>query len=399
MSTANDRYRDALIRRATGIDRLEGGIAATVLAILNATEVDLVAQIRERLDRIGVGSPTPARIRRLQEQLREIRAVREAAWRDVNAEVRQQMLQFTRDESDFAQRALVQSAGIEGLVLSAPLAADLRGAALSRPFQGRTLGQWLASLRAADVRRLEDAVRLGFVEGEDLDSIVARVRGTRATGFTDGILQTTRRQTEAVVRTGLTHMTTVAREGLWQANSDIIIGLRWTSVLDGRTTFICMSRDGRAAPIGSGTLPAGVQRLEPESARPPAHVNCRSIMVAIISPEGLIGRRPFVIDTTGPRRREVNFRQMARERGIPMPQARREWAQRHVGSLPAETTYEEFLRRQSTAFQDDVLGRTRGILFRRGELSIDRFVSERGRTYTLNELRRRESEAFSEAGL
>ena len=70
-----------------------------------------------------------------------------------------------------------------------------------------------------------------------------------------------------------------------------------------------------------------------------------------------------------------------------------------TGRVPARVTYREWLARQSAEFQDDVLGETRGALFRRGGLSIDRFVDRRDALVPLRELARREAAAFRAAGL
>jgi len=69
------------------------------------------------------------------------------------------------------------------------------------------------------------------------------------------------------------------------------------------------------------------------------------------------------------------------------------------GQVPKSETYDSWLRKKSAAFQDDILGAEKGALFRRGELPLDRFVDRKGREYTLDELRRRESAAFKKAGL
>jgi hypothetical protein len=69
------------------------------------------------------------------------------------------------------------------------------------------------------------------------------------------------------------------------------------------------------------------------------------------------------------------------------------------GLPPQDLTYGAWLRRQSAATQDDILGRSRGALFRRGELPIDRFTDRSGREYTLEELQRREAEAWETANL
>ena len=112
----------------------------------------------------------------------------------------------------------------------------------------------------------------------------------------------------------------------------------------------------------------------------------------------MLGNRPFVLDE---QMGVTRFRQLARDtvgaerwnamdrtaRNVATDRARGRWAAENIGSVPAETTYEQFLRRQSASFQDDVLGPTKGKLFRRGKMSIDSFVDETGRSLTLEELR------------
>ena len=128
------------------------------------------------------------------------------------------------------------------------------------------------------------------------------------------------------------------------------------SVLDQRTSAICRARSGKLAPIGDKPLPADTpasQRLEPPSARPPAHPACRSVMVAIL-----------------------------------------------VGGPPAEReNYNTWLKRQPAGVQDEVLGKTKGKLFRKGELEVDEYVDREGTELTLGELARTEPKAFSRAGI
>jgi len=64
-------------------------------------------------------------------------------------------------------------------------------------------------------------------------------------------------------------------------------------------------------------------------------------MVAMVSPEGLIGTRPVVFDTRTRQKREIDFRKMARAQGRSVREVRREWAENRVGRVPASTTAEE----------------------------------------------------------
>lgn len=60
------------------------------------------------------------------------------------------------------------------------------------------------------------------------------------------------------------------------------------------------------------------------------------------------------------------------------------------GQVPGKTTYRSWIKRQPAAIQDDVLGRTRGLALRRGDLSVADLFDDRGRWLTLAEIRERE---------
>lgn len=407
--TGNDLYQDALIVRALEIERLKERVVTKVIRLLNRTEEDLVLKLRSGLGSIGDPSSGQRFLstNRYQRLLSEIRAIRSEAWREANGLLRKELFSLSSSEAALILTALPAAVGVD-LNLILPPASTLQSIVTSRPFQGRLLRNWASGLVTTDLRRIQDAIQLGLVEGESIDQIVARVQGTRATAFA-GPLQTSRRNMQAVVRTAVIHVSNAAREAVWAENSDIILGLKWTAVLDGRTTPICMARDGKVTPIGGNPLPAGSERLIPSGARPPAHFGCRSIMVPLISPEGVVGNRPFVVDTRTRKRREVNFREIAREsagdrwrtmsrsaRTAQVANVRKQWAIDRVGRVPAETTYLQFLRRQSAAFQDEVLGPIRGKAFRKG-VSLDQLVTRTGRRIPISQLRRRFPEFFEAA--
>lgn len=351
MPTVNDLYQRALFEHAVGVESTEDEFVGAFVALLASTEGDLTRQISEELEKINLSGTrrSRAKLDRLTKMLDKIRGVRRDAWTLVVDQLRSQMNTLVSDEVEFARVAFERAVSLEGIKLAAPSAQALRAATFAAPFQfnsqrAQTLTNWLASLREADLNRIEGAIRLGFVQSEETSSIIRRIRGTRANRFRDGILQVTRRQGEVIVRTAVNHFANTARAATWEANDDIILGLVWTAVLDGRTTNVCVARDGRVSPLGSNQVPKGMGRLEPPSARPPAHAQCRSIMVALISPEGLVGTRPFVRDTRTSRKREIDFRRMARQQGRSVAEVRREWAENRVGRVPSSVTAEEFFR-------------------------------------------------------
>lgn len=144
--------------------------------------------------------------------------------------------------------------------------------------------------------------------------------------------------------------------------------------------------------------------------------NCRSLMVAILSADGVaqhIGDRPFVTDTRTRRKRQIDFRAQAKEasgkdgwkalsvkqRNANTRDIRRAWAAENIGTIPSDVSYNQWLDRQSTNFQNGVLGKTKGKLFRSGKLTLDKFTDRAGKEYTLEQLAATHPEVFESAGI
>lgn len=394
MATANEVYLDAVLRHATAAQRFASGEIREVLRILEAADRELVERLRKRLARL------PRRVdftsRRWKELLQDIRAARLAIMRDLKSRSFSVTKDYAKVERDAEFAILNAALPVEYAFASVDLPSLVQ--AIRRPFQGQTLEKWWGELAETDIRRLTKELQLGFTEGQSIPNIVKRVAGTRARGFRDGVLSITRRNAETVVRTAINHTANMARQAVWDANNDIVTGYRWVSTLDGRTTPICRARDGKVAPAGDKPLPPDAEPLHPADARPPAHPNCRSTMAAIIGTD-FVGQRPYVRDTRTGKRRRLDFAKQARAEKRSVKAVREEWYNKNIGTVPAKTTYQQWLKRQPAKFQDEVLGPTRGRLFRRGGLELDRFVTQNGSELTLSELASRNPTAFMEAGL
>lgn len=397
MPTVNEEYRDAAIRHQIGLRRYSAGLAARVARLLEEADAELTAELRVRLAKFEGRPPdfTSARFKALLEFIKTKRAEVMQEYKDL---LRGELGALSVMEGN-REATLIKAAVPFEITFAAVAAEQLRAIATSRPFQGRLLNDWFRELERQDGSRLMAAIRLGMVEGQTTDQIVTRVIGTRAKGYTDGILSVSRRDANAIVRTAVSHISNTARNYVWDANEDVIAARIWVATLDGRTTAVCRSRDGHGSPVGGRELPPGIKPLQPKDARPPAHFNCRSIMVAYLDGVGLIGKRPFVTDTRTRDKREVDFRKMAKAQGKSIQEVRAAWAARNIGRVPAATTYQDFLGRQPASFQDEVLGRTKGRLFRSGGLTLDQFVDRTGNELTLGQLAQTRPEAFIKAGL
>lgn len=397
--TSNEQYRDAALRHQIGLRRYSAGLTKRIAELLEKADRDLAEKLRARLARFErEGRELDFTGERWKALLSDVRAARDVALQQYAELVRGELRELSVQEA--AQELALLEAVVPIDFRFAAVAADrLRAIVSSRPFQGRLLNDWFKTLKATDQARLTQALQLGMTNGETTDEIVRRIVGTRRNKYADGILAMTRRDATAIARTAINHVSNTARNYVWEANSDVITARIWVSTLDGRTSAVCRARDGHGAPVGDHELPPGVPPLKPKDVRPPAHVNCRSVMVAYIDGAGLLGNRPTVTDTRTRRRREIDFRAEARRTGKSIQEVRREWADRNVGRVPAATTYQDFLKRQPAAFQDEVLGKTKGKLFREGGLTVDQFVDRAGNELTLAQLAASKPEAFVRAGL
>ncbi|MEK9721885.1 MAG: minor capsid protein [Rhodospirillaceae bacterium] len=351
--TANEILLDRAIRHALYLERLKTGEARWLLGYLE-DEVfpDLVAKLDARLSRIAArgfdsGVWTTLRYQNMVKELREIIRVGTSG---AAVQFAARLRAIARAEGVW-QASVFGSAVPFGLDFNLPSAETLSAIVSSQPFRGATLGTWFRGLGRSTADRVERAISLGLAEGETVGQMVQRLRGTRASGYTNGILQTTRRDAEAIVRTAVNHTTTHARDAMYLENDDLVKGVRWVSTLDGRTTPVCQERDGKVYPVGDGP-------------RPPAHFACRS--------------------TTAPVLRSW------KELGLDLDEAPEGTRASMDGQVPASLTYGEWLKRQPFDVQKEALGATRARLFRDGSLPIDRFVDRSGRSFTLEELARRE---------
>lgn len=354
MPTTNEEVFDASVRHQIGILRYSSSVVRKVVALLNRVDDRLVTEIAKR----GIGDSSFTK-RRLELLLDSVRAIIAEAYGRATTTLNDELKDLAGYERDFQLSMLGKALPIRWDMVK-PTSAQLYAAVTARPFEGRLLKDWYTDLEAGAYRRLRDTIRMGYVEGRTTDQIVRDIRGTRAQQYKDGVLEVSRRGAEATVRTAINHTATIARNETYKENASVIKGVRWVSTLDARTSAVCRGRDGKVYPLDSGP-------------RPPAHINCRSSTAPVLK--------------------------SWKEMGINLKEAPEGTRASMDGQVAESVTYQDWLKRQPAEFQDDVLGKDKGKLFRKGGLPLDRFVDRSGKELTLDQLRQRESEAFQKAGL
>lgn len=412
--TANLRYFDASLRHQIGVQHVAGGQVRELADMQEQADKDFAQELAVLL-LLFVGKPLNVRSKKYQQLIQTIRRSRNATLQEAQFILTENLRTLAIMEEDFEQRTATKA-----LPVVIPLKRTSRETitALPRntvltlnPEGSKTLKQWFTSIKRADEDRIISAVQIGLTQGEGIGAIVSRVVGTKAEGFQNGAASLTRMNVEALVRTAVNSISNAARETVFLANAGILEFLVWAATLDFRTCPICQNRDGRVAVIGERSVQPGTPLLEPQTARPPAHVRCRCVMVAAFNRKGVVermGERPFVSGG----KQQLNFRDRAKqlagdswkeltteERRAAVKRVSTAWANLHIGKVPAKITYADWLETQPAHFQDEVLGKTKGKLFRTGRVTLSDFVSGKGNAITLRQLAQSNEAAFMAAGI
>lgn len=204
------------------------------------------------------------------------------------------------------------------------------------PTKGYTIREALREFSTRKANHIVQLVRDGSALGQTTQEIIANIQE---------YAPTMQRQASTLARTITNHISTSAREITMRENDDVIEGYKWIATLDGRTSVICMARDGQV-----------YQDID-RNPKPPAHFSCRSSITFVIKPEYDLGA-------------EGEYTRASMD-----------------GQVSDKTNYNDWLKRQDAEFQDHVLGKDRADIFRKGNLTLDKFVDASGAEVALDRLK------------
>lgn len=339
-----------LVQNLVLLERLANGLVKESAARVQALIDEIVAD----LQRIDPAEPIRsvyqrARVEKLIEAAKErvagYVASEERALRDALAPV-------GRAQAQYAQVTLTASLGDAAAVHVTPVTQGaLRAILTTEPFQGRLLSEHVERVGANVFVRVRDQIRMGMAAEEGIPEMVRRIRG-RSAGFervggvavrrfSGGVLETTTREAEALVRTAVNFIANQALRGTYQANDGLLSGIEIVATLDSRTTELCLSLDGTIVPVDAGP-----------GQLPPFHWNCRTITVPVVDWEKLGVEAP--------------------------PEATRAArnADGKVEQIPSSVKAEEWLRGQPQSVQEKLLGKGKANLFRRGEITLSDLIRQ-----------------------
>lgn len=334
--------------------RFSNKMVQDIISLLNDADAELLAKLEKWGDS---GRFTPTRLKALLAELRKINA---ETYAQAHNEMKSGLIPF-------AEHVAVDTAAV--LATQLPVDFSLIGVTTDQlksiisetPIvwgenKAKLLEETFAELSAGKEASIRGAIRLGQIEGDGVSEIVRRLKGSKAAQYKDGILEASRRDCATIVRTVCNFTSNQAQAATLAANAKVLNGWRYISTLDGRTSLTCRALSNTVWPIGEGPIP-------------PRHPNCRSFQLPEIK----------------------TFKEM----GLDLPEFEPSVRASKNGPVRSDITMDEFMRSQPKKDVVEMLGPSRAKLFLDGKLDIQKFASNKGIVYTLDELKSKNAAVFA----
>jgi hypothetical protein len=345
---------DIYLQQQVRLENLKEGEARKVVKMLDEVHTDLVLKL-EASDSIWSRERYTSMIKAHEDALDQVYKS------GVLPKLKEDGLDFVSRNQAYHYQAL---SDISSAIVTTNLSAEaIYTAAMLEPMQGKLMEEWAVQLSRKEKMLVSSTLRNSWIQGESIN---------KAAKALNPVLNQSKRGLAAITRTYYGHLAANSRDQVWNENSDIVEGVMWDSILDGRTTTdICAPRDQLKYTLKGEPIDHNLSYL---SGPGQAHWNCRSMSMPIIKGVKAGIQRQAVgagsnyqrgDNTTRTGRARTNSK-YNRDKGI--------LKETTVGP---RTDYEAWLKRQPKAFQQDVLGVGKAEAFRSGEWSLgEKFIPQ-----------------------
>ena len=307
---------------------------------------------KDLLEQIGKIDPTSSPIAaKRRRDLNRLFEVNNETIKTHYAEIKQTHQAFVLDLADYEQafesKAFNTALGVDiGATVLTP--SQLESLVSAVAIQGAPSKAWWARQETKLMHAFADQMRMGFAQGESVAKLKARTRQ---------LMGVSSREAEALARTSVQAIAGDVSEKMIERNSDLTKGSIHSSTLDGKTSFICMARDGmkwdnNKKPVGHSLPYKNI----------PLHWQCRSRLIPWLK----------------------SFEDLGSKIKIELPEGTRASMD---GQVPAKTNYQSWLKTKPVEFQKEVLGVWRYEKFSKGKLELRDLVNQNDRTLTIEQLR------------
>ena len=344
MSNIDGTIFDALVHQQIDNSRYSQQQVKELVGLLNEADKEILAKIAKATD----GTFTKSRLEAL---LKETRATVDDTYQTIQSNLRDEMLSFAAHSDDIAGSILASQMPVHWnpVAMTSNQYAAILDKTPIRLGKDKALlfDEVFSSLAAGKEEKVRSALRLGMVQGESMPDLIKRIQGTKANGYSDGILEGSRRDLANIVHTTVQHTSNQAAHTSMMNNADVLNGWIYVGTLDSRMCSYCAQSYGQKFALGQGPIP-------------PKHVGCRCFQAPDVKTW-----------------KELGFDSGEAPKGMKASAS---------GPVKANMSYQEWLKQQQPSVQDDVLGKARAQIFRDGNLKLDKFYDASGKMYTLDDL-------------
>lgn len=340
LTAAQRKIADDLLAHNLDLLRLNASLRLDALKVLKELE-------KELLSKLSAGTLTEYSKAATDYLLASIRAVVTKHYADISAQANEALAGLSQVQQQVVRAALADVGYGAALAPATHFATALTDVLI----QGAPSADWWARQAADTAFKFANVVRQGIVQGKTNGTIIKEVRT---------VMDVSRANAAALVQTSVQTVANASLVETFKQNADVIAGMMQLSTLDSHTTDICMAYSGAEwnldeEPIGDTNLPF--------NGGPPRHWNCRSVLVPITKSFAELG---------------LDAKEMkATERAST------------DGPVAANTSFNDFLERKGKAFQDEMLGKGRAELWRKGTITLPQLLDQKGNPLTLAELKKK----------
>lgn len=376
-ANVNLRIAEGMVEHTVNLLRVAAGQRLAVLAILENLEADLAAEVAS-----GKGSfNSMARITALNRECGKIIA---QAYDEIGIRQDVELRELAVVESAATVGIVEAAIGIPGLLNVQMTEKQLEYLVQQPIIEGYSSGQWWQSQAAGTRAKFTQQMQQGMLRGESVDELVRRVRGTKAKGFTDGVMDVPKRQAAALVRSSVISTANAASMATIDEMDDIANGIQWLATLDGKTTLICRALSGKKWSIPDHK-PIGHTIQFPGAT---AHWQCRSRQIPWLKSWAEITGLP--LKTMDNKTLEARVKDRLTKQGMDPAKVAKVTTRTRAsmdGQVPNDLTMDDWLSGKDDAFIEKTLGKGRAAMYRRGEITVSDLVDQTGRPLTTKQLR------------
>jgi len=367
---------DAVATQTVNILRVAAGQQKAALARLAELQTDLTGALE------NAEGLSPNKLAKLDALLKQTDKSIAQGYSDIKAQHAEGLGGIAKIESKHAAKLVTAGIGVPVVSVMIP-EKQLETIVDGKHIFGHSAGEWWDGQANDLQQKFRGVVQQGILLGQSVDEMTAKVRGTKAGGFEDGIMPAKKREAAALVRSAAISVANEARLRQFKEMGDLVKGIQWVATLDTRTTPICRALDGKQWRLPD-LKPIGHDKAFPG---PTAHWNCRSTQISVLrSWEELAGKE---LPSIGEEELEAQMRANAKAAGLSQEKIDLQVSNQRAsmdGPVKATNTFEDWLRLQSDARIDQVLGPGKAALWKTGKVTVSDMTDQTNRPLTIAQL-------------